>query len=81
MPPAPTLSTSFLHINSTNSTQYNLEGTCENGLDVILTLGDLPPWTLSCNSGNWALADANVTALNNALEILLTVKQTDGTGK
>ena len=55
--PAPTLSTTFLHINRSNSTQYNLAGTCESDLDVILTLGSLPPRTLACNSGELVFSE------------------------
>ena len=78
--PIPTLSTSFLHVNKNNVTQYSLEGSCEDGLDVTVTLGDLPPWTLVCNSGSWALVDEDVTNLSEGSDILLTIKQTDTAG-
>ena len=75
--PAPTLSTTFLHINRSNSTQYNLEGSCEDGLDVILTLGSLSPRTLTCTSGSWSLVNADVSTLNDGVGISLTIIQTD----
>ena len=75
--PAPTLSTTFLHINRSNSTQYNLEGTCESDLDVILTLGSLPSRTLTCTSGSWSLVNADVSTLNDGVGISLTIIQTD----
>ena len=79
--PTVTLASTLLYIiNKENVTQYNLEGSCEDGLDVILTLDDLSPWTLPCNSGSWALVDEDMTALRQGTDILLTVKQTDDVG-
>ena len=79
--PTVTLASTLLYIiNKENVTQYNLEGSCEDGLDVILTLDDLSPWTLPCNSGSWALVDEDMTTLRQGTDILLTVKQTDDVG-
>ena len=75
--PNVTLANTNPHINASNTTNYSLNGSCETGLDVSVTVGDLTKQTLSCNTSAWSLTNYDTTALAVGTSYSLIISQID----
>ena len=80
---APTvgITSTSLHINSSNETSYTLEGTCEAGVSVSVTVATLGVQSLSCGADStWSLGSFDTSALGAGTGLSLVVSQTDPAG-
>ena len=72
-----TITTSPLDINAGNEHSYGVEGTCEQGLEVSVQVGILPPLLTPCHNSTWQLASLDTTGLAEGSNYTLSVVQTD----
>ena len=80
--PTVTITSTNLHINGLNKASYSLTGGCEVGLPVALTIGNITPQSLTCNSADstWSLTSFNTSALAEGTNYNLVASQTDAAG-
>ena len=75
------ITSTSLHINKANERNYTLEGSCEAGVSVSVTVATLGPESLTCGGSNtWSLSGLNTSALNEGAGLSLVVSQTDAAG-